>query len=462
MSIRWRLTLWFTLILCAILILSGTVFYALLHRHLVNEIDSDLKVYSARVHGTLHSDQVPQILDFNVIHSSLPPIDEFASPGMYLQIVDGSGNVVIKSDNLGEQALPVDPSLIDGGFEGNVAIETVASGSSASVRIMASPLYLNDQTLVLEVAQSTGHVDTTMSEVRWSLLVVVFIAFVLAGVSGWVIVRRALSPVERVTRAAQNIETGSDLSRRVGYSGAADEIGRLAATFDHMIAHLERAFQSQKHFVADASHDLRGPLTATQMNLDLLKFDELKPEERQESLKAIEAETWRMASIVSDLAVLAELESGHLEHQEDVSLKGLLLDTREWASLLAGNRRIVIARQDDVWVRGSAHRLERLLRNLVDNAIKYTPDGGTITLSLFRDGGWAVLEVSDTGIGIAPEHIPHIFERFYRVDKARSRASGGSGLGLTIVKNVVEQHGGTVSVSSEPGKGSRFTVRLKL
>jgi two-component system OmpR family sensor kinase len=155
MSIRWRLTLWFTLILCAILILSGTVFYLLLQRHLVNQIDGDLRVYSARVHGTLHSDQVPQPLDFRVIHSSLPPIDEFASPGMYLQIVDSSGYVVVKSNNLGEQELPVDPSLVNRGFDGNVAIAAVASGSSASVRIMASPLYLNDQTLLLEVAQST-------------------------------------------------------------------------------------------------------------------------------------------------------------------------------------------------------------------------------------------------------------------------------------------------------------------
>ena len=462
MSIRWRLTLWFTLILCAILILSGAVFYLLLQRHLVNQIDGDLRVYSAQVHGTLHSDQVPQPLDFSVIHSSLPPIDEFASPGIYIQLVDSNGNVVVKSNNLGEQELPVDPSLVDRGFEGNVAIETVASGSSASVRIMASPLYLNDQTLLLEVAQSTKQMDTTMSEVRWALLAAVSVAFVLAGVSGWVIVRRALSPVERVTRAAQNIETGSDLSRRVGYSGPADEVGRLAATFDHMIEHLERAFQSQKDFVADASHDLRGPLTATQINLDLLKFDDLNPEERQESLKAIEAETWRMASIVSDLAVLAELESGHLEQQEDVSLKEMLLDTREWASLLAGNRRIVIARQDDVWVRGSTHRLERLLRNLVDNAIKYTPEGGTITLSLFRDGDWACLEVSDTGIGIAPEHLPHIFDRFYRVDEARARGDGGSGLGLAIVRSIAEQHGGRVTVASEPGKGSRFTVWLKL
>jgi heavy metal sensor kinase len=461
MSIRWRLTLWFTLILCAIMVLSGTVFYALLQGHLVNEVDSNLRVYSARVHGTLHSDQIPQPLDFSVIHSSLPIIDEFASPGMYLQIVDGNGDVVTKSDNLGEQELPVDQSLLNRGLEGNVAIGTVASGSG-SVRIMASPLYLNDQTLLLEVAESTKYLDTTMSEVRWSLLAAVSVALVLAGVSGWVIVRRALSPVERVTRAARDIETGSDLGRRVAYSGPADEVGRLAATFDHMIEHLERVFQSQKHFVADASHDLRGPLTAIQGNLDLLKFDDLNPEERQESLKAVEAETWRMASIVSDLAVLAELESGHLEQQEDVSLRGMLLDTREWAGLLAGNRRIVIERQDDLWVKGSAHRLERLLRNLVGNAIKYTPDGGTITLSLFQDGDWACLQVSDTGIGIAPEHLPHIFDRFYRVDEARTRGDGGSGLGLAIVKGIAEQHRGRVTAASEPGKGSRFSVWLRL
>ena len=461
MSIRWRLTLWFTLILCAIMVLSGTVFYALLQGHLVNEVDGNLRVYSARVHGTLHSDQIPQPLDFSVIHSSLPTIDQFASPGMYLEIVDGNGDVVTKSDNLGEQELPVDQSLLNRGLEGNVAIGTVASGSG-SVRIMASPLYLNDQILLLEVAESTKYLDTTMSEVRWSLLAAVSVALVLAGVSGWVIVRRALSPVERVTRAARDIETGSDLGRRVAYSGPADEVGRLAATFDHMIEHLERVFQSQKHFVADASHDLRGPLTAIQGNLDLLKFDDLNPEERQESLKAVEAETWRMASTVSDLAVLAELESGHLEQQEDVSLKGMLLDTREWAGLLAGNRRIVIERQDDLWVKGSAHRLERLLRNLVGNAIKYTPDGGTVTLSLFQDGDWACLQVSDTGIGIAPEHLPHIFDRFYRVDEARTRGDGGSGLGLAIVKGIAEQYGGRVTAASEPGKGSRFTVCLRL
>jgi signal transduction histidine kinase len=188
----------------------------------------------------------------------------------------------------------------------------------------------------------------------------------------------------------------------------------------------------------------------------------LSEEDRQESLRALEAEGERMARVVNDLLVLAEVESGPLEQQQMVSLKDMILDAQDRAVLLAGDHQIVIGRQDDLWVKGDAHKLEQLIGNLVGNAIKYTPDGGTITLSLFQEGDWARLEVTDTGIGISPEHLPHIFDRFYRVDKARSRAGGGTGLGLAIVKGIVLQHGGKVEVTSELGKGSTFTVWLKL
>ena len=129
---------------------------------------------------------------------------------------------------------------------------------------------------------------------------------------------------------------------------------------------------------------------------------------------------------------------------------------------MAGDRKIVVERQEDISIRGDTHRLKQLFTNLVDNAVKYTPDGGTITMSLFSKGDWACLEVADDGIGIAPEHLPHVFERFYMGEKARSRANGGSGLGLAIVKAIAEQHGGAVTVTSIPGKGSTFTAWLKL
>jgi signal transduction histidine kinase len=247
----------------------------------------------------------------------------------------------------------------------------------------------------------------------------------------------------------------------VGYTGPRDEIGELATTFDHMIEHLDKVFQSQRYFVGDASHELRGPLTVIRGNLDLLKR-KLSEEERRESLNAIERESIRMSRIVDDLLLLAEVESGQTTQQQEVPLRNILSEEVARARNLAGERKIIVERQEDLAVKGDAQRLRQLLANLVDNAIKYAPDEGTIKHSLFQDGPWARLEVADTGIGITPEQLPHIFDRFYRVDKARTRASGGTGLGLAIVKGIAEQHDGKVTVASQPDKGSTFTVWLKL
>jgi signal transduction histidine kinase len=437
------------------------VLHILLQRYLLNQIDDNLKVYSAQVHGTLNPQEIPEPLDYDVFHSKLPPINEFTLPGIYIQRIDRSGGVVVKSSNLGEQELPVNPTIISQGFVGDTAIETVAAGDGARVRIMVSPLYMTDQVLLLEVAQSLNHVDDTMSQVRWALLASTLVALVLATVSGGAIVKGALAPVSKISHTARSIETSSDLSRRVGYTGPGDEIGELATTFDHMIEHLDRVFQSQGYFVAYASHELRGPLTVIRGNLDLLKR-KLSEEERRESLNAIERESIRMSKIVDALLLLAEVESGQLEQRQKVSLKEILMGELERAKALAGGRKIIVEHKEALVVKGDVQRLRQLLANLVDNAIKYTPDHGTITLSLFRDDSWARMEVTDTGIGITPEHLPHIFDRFYRVDKARSRTSGGTGLGLAIVKGIAEQHGGKVTVTSQPDKGSTFTVWLKL
>ncbi len=461
MTIRWRLTLWFSLILFAILVLSGVVLYTLLGSYLNNTVDNNLKAYSERIHGMFALNLDPQPMDFNMIHSGLPPVNEFASPNIYIQIIDASGNVVVKSDNLARQALPISPPLIEEGFRDVATIETVAAGDNASVRIMATPLFLKNRTLLLEVAQSLKPIEDTMHNVRLAMLGGVSLALLLSVLSGAFLVQRALAPVEQITRTASIIGESSDLSRRVGYTGPADEIGRLAMTFDQMIERLHRFFQSQKNFVADASHELRTPLTVIRGNTDLLERN-MSEEDRRESLRAIKVESNRMSTILADLLLLAEIESGQTDRQEEVSLKGLVLDEAKRAHPLSGNRKIITERLENISITGYSYRLKQLLSNLVNNAIKYTPDGGTITISLFREGEWARLEVSDTGIGIPPEHLPLIFDRFYRVDKARSRAGGGTGLGLAIVKGIAEQHGGKVTVTSQPGKGSTFTVRLKI
>ncbi len=457
MSIRWRLTLWFALILCIILLISGAFFYVALQRWLVSEINGNLREYTAEAQAALLAQAFPEPLDYDAVRSTLPPPDVIS----FVQLMDSSANVVVKSDSLGEQELPIDSELMGAALNGDPAVAILSLDDDDRLLVKVSVLTLGGQTHYLEVAQSMAPLEAAMGRAGFYLLAFILLILILALISGAVLIRRALSPVRRITATAQGIESSSDLSRRVGYRGPRDEIGQLATTFDHMIERIEKALQSQKNFVADASHELRGPLTVIQGNLDLLRRN-MSEEDRRESVRALEAETARMSRVVSDLLVLAELDSGQPERQEMVSLREMMLDAQGRARQLAGNRKIVMGRQEELWTKGNADKLEQVLGNLVDNAIKYTPEGGTITLSLFRDGDWARLEVTDTGIGVSAEDLPHIFDRFYRTDKARSRASGGTGLGLAIVKGIAEHHGGRVTVVSEPGKGSTFTIWLKL
>ncbi len=461
MSIRWRLTLWFSLMLLLILSFSGVVLSTLSQHYLYKDVDHNLQLYSSRVHGTFDSEVAQGPLDHSAIHSRLPPVHEFSSPGIYIQVIDAGGNIVARSNNLVGQELPASPQLLGKGVRGETAIQTLEAGNDARVRIMISPLHIIDQTFVLEVAQSLKPADETLRRLRLALIIGIVLALLLTTAMGNILVRRALAPVGRITHTARGIEEGSHLDRRVGYAGPRDEIGELAVTFDHMIERLGKTFESQKHFIADASHELRTPLTVIQGNLDLLRRN-MGVEDRKQSLRAIDLETKRMSRITSELLLLAEVEAGEMARQDNVSLKGIVLEELRRAQLQAGNRKIVLGRLDDLSVRGDAYKLNQALGNLVDNAVKYTPGGGAITLSLFKDKGWARLEVADAGIGIATEDLPHIFDRFYRVDNARSIERGGTGLGLAIVKGIVEQHGGRVTVASQPGKGSDFTVWLRL
>jgi signal transduction histidine kinase len=433
-------------------IIGALFFYAAFQNWMIAQrIDSRLRdFYLIAVLSVSATDNA----DYNLIGSSLAFLGDSASPNIWVQLTDGNGNVLAKSGKLGEQELPV----VSG-----QAGSPVTAQSTDGTRLRILPLYLQaeDQIFQLGFAQSLASIDPIMSSMGLTLLLVIPGFLILTTASASIMIGRALSPVKKVTATAQSIASSSDLSRRVNHRGPKDEIGELAATFDRMIEQLDRLLQSQRGFVADASHELRGPLTVIRGNLDLLKRN-LSEEDRTESIRVLEAEMARMTRIVNDLLVLAEVESGPLEQSQLVSLKDIILDAQDRALLLAGDRHIVIERQDDLWVKGDAHKLDQLVGNLVGNAIKYTPDGGTITLSLFQDGEWAHLDVADTGIGISPEHLPHIFDRFYRVDRARSRAGGGTGLGLAIVKGIALQHGGKVTVTSETGKGSTFTVWLKL
>jgi two-component system OmpR family sensor kinase len=452
-SIRWRLTLSFGLVLGIAAVVAALFFYAAIQNWVISvRIDTRLNVYSALKADEL-SGGTGGSIDYDLAVASLPSLG-YSDPDhpdstIWVQLADANGNVLARSNNLGDQILPA------------VSGRGPTTASGGTLRILPYYFEANGQTYQLTFAQSLSSVNSSLVSYGIAVLLIVVVFVTMATASVAIMIGRALSPVKRVTATAQGIASSSDLSRRVNYRGSKDEIGQLAATFDQMIEQIDGLMRSQRSFVADASHELRGPLTVIRGNLDLLKRN-LSEEDRSESITVLEAEMTRMTRIVNDLLVLAEVESGQLDQEETVSLKELLLDAHERALQLAGERQVVIERQEDLWVKGDAHRLDQLIGNLVGNAIKYTPEGGTITLSLYQDGDWARLDVTDTGMGIPAEHLPHIFERFYRVDKARSRKSGGSGLGLAIVKGIAGQHGGKVSVTSEPGKGSTFSVWLRL
>jgi signal transduction histidine kinase len=271
--------------------------------------------------------------------------------------------------------------------------------------------------------------------------------------------QRALKPIDTIAQTAQQITAADDLSRRIPYNGPPDEIGQLTKTFNETLERLERLFKSQRRFVADVSHEMRTPLTTIQGNIDLMRrfgYDE-------EAMDAIEGEARRMSRLVGDLLLLAKADSAQLSLEKTrVDLDTLVLEIYNQAHVLSNGVEVRLGSIDQVQVMGDSDRLKQLLLNLVSNGLKYTPAGGSVTIGLARDEQWAYVSVSDTGMGIPEEDLPHIFDRFYRVDKARSRAMGGTGLGLSIAKWIAEAHGGRIAVRSTVGAGSTFTVSLPL
>jgi two-component system, OmpR family, sensor kinase len=313
-------------------------------------------------------------------------------------------------------------------------------------------------TAILEVLQNEHTYLQVQADLTLILLIGLPLGAVVALLAGWWIARAALRPIERISRTVQSVGESRDLGRRVNFVGPEDEVGRLAATFDGMLERLEHTFESQKRFIADASHELRTPLTAIRGNADLMRI--APPSERDLCLTAIRRESERMTRLVSDLLLLAEADLDESPvHMQPVDLASLMSDVYQSALAVAGDRvHVLQERNEDVTVMADADRIKQLVLNLVDNAVKFTGDGGGVTLSLTAEPNGATIDVADSGIGIPLEEQHSIFERFYRVEASRHQR--GSGLGLAICAWIVQMHGGEISVRSEPDKGSRFTVRL--
>ena len=358
--------------------------------------------------------------------------------------------------------LPVDPDVLDRALEGQATYRRVKSDENDDpLRVLAVPITRDGQIVgVLEVGQS----EEDTSDILTTLLLVMAAAYpvtlVLAVLGGVFLAGRALSPVDQITGLARRI-SAEDLGQRLNLRLPDDEIGRLSRTFDEMIGRLDGAFRRQRQFTADASHELRTPLTIMKGQVDVALQQQREPEDYRQVLQAVNDEVDRMVHLVGSLLTLTRADARQIPLSlEVVTVADVVAGAVEHLRSTALEKGIELrsVSDDGVTLRGDEDLLLQLLLNLLDNSIKYTLAGGRVTVGWSQTGNRLELWVRDTGVGIPVEHIPHIFDRFYRVDKARSRSEGGAGLGLAISVWIAEAHGGSIRVESVPREGSTFTL----
>jgi heavy metal sensor kinase len=383
----------------------------------------------------------------------------------FFQLLDPFGRLDPRLAPPRRSRLPLSVEALRNAARGQATLETVPIDprSGKALRLLTFPVVANGSTVnIVQVAMSLENVNAARSSFLLILFILAPVALTGSALGGWFLARRALAPVDAIVEAARRIEA-EDLSKRVPVLPAEDELGRLSAVLNDMLARLERSFGAVRRFGADAAHELRTPLTILKGEIEVTLRSLPARDETQQTLASCLEEVNRLNSVVEDLLLMARMEGNALSALPSrVDLAEVLHDAAPALSELAaraGNQ-CTVAPAVPLWVEGYESLLFRLVFNLAENAIKFTPSGGTIEVTLVQADGSAVLQVEDNGPGIAPEAQEHIFNRFYRGDP--SREGSGTGLGLALVRAIVELHQGQIHLSSELGKGSCFRVTLPL
>ncbi|MBI3969242.1 MAG: HAMP domain-containing protein [Chloroflexi bacterium] len=463
MPIQLRLTFWYAVLLALALTVFSLGVYLTLEVRLSAAVDRSLEIRTQDFLWTISPGSDLNLQPHDLAELRLDLLSELETPGLFIQVLDTEGKVIGRSPNLERGFLPSDIRALNTALLGNKsAYATVTVADERQVRVLTTPIKVHNEIVgLLQVAETLQPLRETLGSTRNTLILSSLMTLLFAIAGGWFLGRRALAPIAAITHAAQRIRETGDYSSRVGLPGPRDEVRELAATFDSLIAQVHESLERHREFLADSSHELRSPLTVIRGNIDLLRrpLDEVS---RRQVLGEMQREADFMRRIVGDLLLLAQVEAHQVIDQQPVRLHRLLEKIVQRYDPLDAGSRITLGRRDDVTVIGDSDRLQQVIVNLVDNALRYTSTDGSVTLTLTRTSNGADLVVRDTGRGIAPEHLPHVFKRFYRADKSRSRAEGHAGLGLAIVKYVVEAHGGTVTVSSKPGQGTTFVVSLPI
>lgn len=461
-SIRSRLTLWLTVLIALCMGAFALYLYVAVDATLTGNLERTLRVQAQQVVSNFDF-QGPELgNDGTGQHIDIGAVDQFATAGLFVEAFDARGQLVARSSNLGRLHLPDEAraaALLR--MAPHLSTQSVPGGA---LRVYSLPAVRGGHTVGLVLAAASLREVTSATQTLLALLLGGGLAvLLLAALGSGMLVRRGLRPLDDMATVAESI-TARQLDRRLDLHNPPAEVGRLASTFDAMLDRLHEAFAAQRRFVADASHELRTPLAAVHGRSEVLLLDSAHTDDTREGLNMIRDETARMGRLVANLLLLARGDEAQTIDRRPVELDVLLLEVARQAHTLAQAHgvRVAIGHEDQALILGDADLLKQLLLNLVDNAVTYTPAGGRVELSLHVVGSTAQVAVRDTGPGIAPADRARIFERFYRLDLARSRRGGGAGLGLAIARWIAEVHEGHIAVDSVVGQGSTFRVVLPL
>jgi heavy metal sensor kinase len=473
MKIRTRLTLWYTAVLFAILVVISALSYSLLSWSLTKDIDASLLTV-----GQIVRDVGWEPADAS-LGSAEAMVREILGPEFYdkfFRLIDPDGQPRERSTFFSGQAAPLSTSARSNAMQGQATFETVRLAGGAPARLLTMPVVRGGQLVqIVQVGIPLQRARQTLTHYLQTLLVLVPVGLVLAATGGALTARTALARLDTISRTARRL-SAEDLGERLPRDGTGDELDHLAETLNEMLARLEAAFAEIRRFSADAAHELRTPLTALRGGLEVaLRSERTAPQYREVLASSLE-DVQRLIRLAEDLLLLTRSSAVTSTKAAAVDLEPLVLDVLDTALRLAGQRGVTVrlaetfprAGESQMTVSGDGMALRRAVLNLVENALKYTPPGGAVEISLARErpegaGGFVgVIGVHDTGVGIAPGDLERIFDPFVRVDAARTRETGGAGLGLAIARSVVTAHGGRVEVQSTPGRGSVFTLRLPL
>jgi heavy metal sensor kinase len=445
--------MWYGAVLAGALSVFGAAVYLVMWHALQARTGSGMYMESVEV-----EEEVARTGSRSLLSASLGR--RFARhPGYDIQVSDPGGTPLFRSDRIKVDGLPGPSPSLD---TANGAYEDFHRGRSGRFRLLSRTIAGPSGPLILQIAVPSEGDDQELSELVAALAVAGPMALTLALGGGYLLARKALAPVDRMAAEADQI-TATRLDRRLEVPNPDDELGRLAGTLNGMIARLERSFEEVRRFTADAAHELRTPLAVMRNAVEVALRSPRDPEHYRRVLGDVLEEVERLTRLAEQLLFLCREDAGLMPVATGVvRLEGLVRETAEYMRAVAESKGVTLECDGltPSAIRGDADQLRRLLFNLLDNAIKFTPAGGSVVVRLAIADGLARVEVADTGIGIPPDHLPHVFERFYRVDPARAGEVEGVGLGLSICRSVAEAHGGHIRIESVVGRGTRVTLLM--